>query len=127
MGSMGVTNCHSEPKIILLHSVPRGGNFSYICYNELVKNLTNYTYCVIIYKEYAMIIEEGNLRGVVAGFRNKNTVFEFLDGQKWIQAEYRKNCRDSFMPHARIRDIEGRYYIEIEGINDTVEVKRAGN
>ncbi|MDH3328318.1 MAG: hypothetical protein OEM01_03720 [Desulfobulbaceae bacterium] len=73
-----------------------------------------------------MIIEEGHLRGVVTGFVNKNTVFEFLDGNRWIQAEYRKNSHDAFMPHARIRDIRGRYFIEIDGINDQVEVKRAG-
>ncbi len=72
-----------------------------------------------------MIIEEGYLKGVVTGFKNKNTVFEFSKGNSWIQTEYRKNCHDAFMPHARIRDIEGRYFIEIDGINDKVEVKRA--
>ena len=73
-----------------------------------------------------MIIEEGHLKGVFTGFRNKETVFEFLNGSKWIQAVYRKHCYDAFMPHARIKDIDGRYYIEIEGIGDTVEVKKIG-
>jgi len=72
-----------------------------------------------------MIIEKGNLRGVVTGFRNKETVFEFLGGNRWIQAEYRKYPHDAFMPHAVIKDIGGRYYIEIEGIIDKVEVKKA--
>jgi hypothetical protein len=71
------------------------------------------------------IIEEGPLKGVITGFRNKETVFEFLGGSKWIQAQYRKYCHDAFMPHAVIRDIEGRYFIEIEGMTDKVEVRRA--
>lgn len=79
------------------------------------------------YTERSMIIEEGYLRGVVTGFRNKDTVFEFLNGNRWIQSEYRKHCNDAFMPHARITDVSGRYFIEIEGINDKVEVKKAGD
>lgn len=73
-----------------------------------------------------MIVEEGHLRGVVTGFRNKETVFEFLDGNRWIQAEYRRHSHDAFMPHAVIKDVGGRFYIEIEGMNDKVEVKKAG-
>ena len=72
-----------------------------------------------------MIIEDGHLKGVVTGFKNKETVFEFFDGSRWIQAEYKKHQHDAFMPHAIIKDVDGRYYIEIDGINDKVEVKRA--
>lgn len=71
-----------------------------------------------------MIIEKGHLRGIFTGFRNKETVFEFLDGNKWIQAEYRKYQHDAFMPHAVIKDIGGRYYLEVEGIHDSIEVKK---
>lgn len=72
-----------------------------------------------------MIIQKGHLRGIFTGFNNKNTVFEFTDGNKWIQAEYRKYHYDAFMPHAVIKDVNGRYFIEIEGVGDKVEVKRA--
>jgi hypothetical protein len=72
-----------------------------------------------------MIIEEGPLKGVIKGFRNKETVFEFLGGNRWIQAVYRKNCHDAFMPHAVIKDIGGRFYIEIDGIGDRIEVRKA--
>jgi len=78
----------------------------------------------MLYKK-DMIVEQGYLKGVITGFKNKETVFEFLDGNRWIQAEYYKHCHDAFMPHAVIKDFGGRFYIEIEGINDKVEVRKA--
>lgn len=74
-----------------------------------------------------MIIEQGYLKGSITGFKNKKTVFEFIDGSTWIQAQIKKYSHHTLMPHARVRDINGRFYLEIEGMKEGVEVRRVEN
>lgn len=72
-----------------------------------------------------MIIEKGYLKGEITGFNNKKTIFEFIDGNTWVQAQFKRCSHQTFMPHAKVRDINGRYYLEIEGMREGVEVRRA--
>ena len=71
------------------------------------------------------IIEDGQLKGSFKGFKNRDTVFEFYGGRKWKQNEYKYNYHYAYMPKAKVTDQGGRYYLEVEGMNDKVEVKRA--
>jgi len=71
------------------------------------------------------IIEEGYLKGAVSGYGNKQTLFEFFNGGTWRQAEYKKLGHDAFMPFAMVKNIDGRCYLEIEGMQEGVLVIRS--
>jgi hypothetical protein len=70
------------------------------------------------------IIEQGQLKGVFRGFHNTETVFEFYSGSKWRQNEYKYNYHYACGASAKVVDDRGRYRLEVEGMNDTVEVVR---
>jgi hypothetical protein len=70
------------------------------------------------------VVEKGQLKGAIRGFRNRETVFQFLSGRKWRQNEYKYLYHYSYMPQARVIETNGRYLLQIEGINDAVEVVR---
>jgi len=72
-----------------------------------------------------MIVEEGQIKGSFRGFRNRDTIFEFYGGGKWKQAEYKYHYYYAYMPRAKVIDEGGRYLIQVEGMSDTVEVRRA--
>jgi hypothetical protein len=62
-------------------------------------------------------------RGECEGF-NGDRVFELVNGQKWQQAVYRYKYRYRYRPSVRIwRDARGDY-IEIEGMDELVRVRR---
>ena len=42
-------------------------------------------------EEIMAVIEEGDLRGAFKGFRNRDTIFEFMYGNKWKQNQYKYN------------------------------------
>jgi len=68
------------------------------------------------------IIHEGTLKGSFRGFKDRDTVFEFTDGSMWKQNEYKYNYHYSYRPQAKIVERNSRYFIEVDGMNDTVEV-----
>lgn len=70
------------------------------------------------------VIEEGQLKGSFRGFKNRDTVFEFDGGRKWKQNEDKYHYHYAYMPKAKVIDEGGRYYLEVEGMNDKVEVQR---
>lgn len=72
-----------------------------------------------------MIIEEGQLKGSFKGFKNRDTIFEFYGGQKWKQAEYNYCYHYAYMPRAKIIQEGGRYMLHVEGMSDSIEVRRA--
>lgn len=71
-----------------------------------------------------MIIEDGQLKGSFKGFKNRETIFEFYGGRKWQQAEYKYNYHYAYMPRAKVVEKGGRYVLEVEGMSDSVEVRR---
>lgn len=72
-----------------------------------------------------MIAEEGQLKGSFKGFKNRETIFEFYGGRKWLQAEYKYNYHYAYMPRAKVIQEGGRYILTVEGMGDSVEVRRA--
>lgn len=71
------------------------------------------------------VIEEGQLKGAFRGFKNRETVFQFYAGKAWKQNEYKYHYHYAYMPRAKVISESGRYYLEVEGMNEKVEVKRA--
>jgi hypothetical protein len=70
------------------------------------------------------VIIEGQLRGAIRGFHNRDTLFEFVNGQVWRQAEYKYLYQYLYMPSAQVVDSPEGIVIQIEGIDDTVRVLR---
>lgn len=68
------------------------------------------------------IIEEGQLRGSIEGFKDRDTVFQFAGGRKWKQNEYKYQYNYAYMPYAKIIESGGRYMLEIEGMSGSVVV-----
>ena len=75
--------------------------------------------------EKEMIVEEGQIKGAFKGFKNRDTIFEFYSGGKWQQAEYKYHYYYAYMPRAKVIQDRGRYMLHVEGMNDSVEVRRA--
>jgi hypothetical protein len=71
-----------------------------------------------------MIIEEGQLKGAFKGFKNRDTIFEFYGGRKWKQDEYKYHYHYAYMPDAKVVEDGGRYMLHVEGMDDSVEVRR---
>lgn len=72
------------------------------------------------------VVQEGQLRGAFRGFKNRDTVFEFMsDGRKWRQAEYKYVYRYMYSPRARVVDDGGMQFIEVDGMDERVQVRRA--
>ena len=70
------------------------------------------------------VIEEGQLKGHFRGFRNRETVFEFRNGHKWRQNEYKYHYHYAYMPNAKVIDDNGIFELEVEGTDDEVPVVR---
>lgn len=70
------------------------------------------------------VVHEGTLKGAFKGFKNRETVFEFTDGTAWRQNEHKYNYSYAYMPHARIVQRDAAYYIEVDGLADSVQVVR---
>lgn len=68
------------------------------------------------------VIEEGQLKGSIKGFKNRDTVFQFFGGRKWKQNEYKYEYHYAYMPRAKVIKSGGRYLLEIEGMRSSVEV-----
>lgn len=69
-----------------------------------------------------MILQEGQLRGAFKGFKNRDTLFEFYGGGVWRQNEYKYRYHYAYMPHAKVVQRDGGYYLEVEGMDDSVAV-----
>jgi hypothetical protein len=70
------------------------------------------------------IVEKGQLKGAFKGFHNTETVFEFYSGSKWRQNEYKYNYHYSYGPSAKVVNDSGRYWLQVDGMSDSVEVVR---
>ena len=72
-----------------------------------------------------IVAAEGRLRGSFKGFRNRDTLFRFQTGSEWRQAQYHYHYHYAYSPNARVVQKGSRFYIEVDGLADSVEVKRA--
>jgi hypothetical protein len=72
---------------------------------------------------YVDLITESSIEGECEGF-DSHRVFELVNGQEWQQTDYRYKYRYRYRPSARIwRDASGDY-IELEGMDELVRVRR---
>lgn len=69
-------------------------------------------------------ISSGQLKGEFNGFKDDKTIFEFMNGQKWRQIEYRYHYHYAYMPKAKILYDNGRYFLEVNGLSQLVQVMR---
>ena len=69
-----------------------------------------------------MVVHGGTLKGAFKGFRDRETVFEFTDGQRWRQNEYKYHYHYAYRPDAKILQKGSTYFIEVEGVDESVEV-----
>jgi hypothetical protein len=70
------------------------------------------------------VIYKGMIKGKFMGFKNGYNIFEFADGQKWRQNENKFLHHYAFNPEAQIFQKEGKYYLEVKGVSEPVEIKR---
>ena len=68
--------------------------------------------------------EEGQLRGSIRGFHNRDTLFEFYGGGIWRQAEYLYHYHYAYMPRAKVIEEHERLMLHIDGMDESVEVRR---
>jgi hypothetical protein len=70
------------------------------------------------------VIYKGMIKGKFMGFKSSYTKFEFADGQVWRQNENKYLHQYLFNPEAQIIYKDEKYYLEVKGISETVEVRR---
>ena len=77
-----------------------------------------------IFGDIMSIIEKGQTEGEFNGFKDNNTIFKFFGGNAWQQDEYKYNYHYEYMPKAKVFELSGEFYLEIETMNDKVKVKK---
>ncbi len=70
------------------------------------------------------VISKGTIKGKFMGFKNSYTKFEFADGQVWRQNESKYLSHYAYNAEAQIVYKDEKYYLEVKGISETVEVRR---
>jgi hypothetical protein len=72
------------------------------------------------------VVIEAQIKGAFGGWKQGN-VFVLNQGyhKKWKQVEDRYQFRNSYRPKAKLLRDGLTHYLEVEGMDDMVEVKRA--
>jgi hypothetical protein len=69
------------------------------------------------------VVVESQITGAFEGWSGE-TVFELTNGQKWQQARYSYRYVYKYMPRVKILSDGSRYYLAVDGMDDTIEVRR---
>ena len=69
------------------------------------------------------IVSESQISGDFEGWSGE-TVFELTNGQKWQQTRYAYRYAYKFMPRVQILSDGSRYFLSVNGMNETIEVRR---
>lgn len=70
------------------------------------------------------VVYKGTIKGKFTGFKNATTTFEFSDGQVWRQCEHKFLYQFKQSPEVKIVYKNNKYYLEVQGVEEMVEVKR---
>jgi hypothetical protein len=70
------------------------------------------------------VLEEGTITSDFKGFDGRSK-FEFQSGRVWEQAEYKYSYHYAHRPHAIIVDGVDGVVLQVDGMTDTVRVRRA--
>jgi len=74
-------------------------------------------------EEKKNVVSKGTIKGKFTGFKSSK-IFEFTDGQKWRQSEAKFVNYFAVNPEVEITQKDGKYFIEVRGLEKTVEVRR---
>lgn len=69
------------------------------------------------------LVVESRIDGEFEGW-DGDRVFPLINGQKWQQARYKYRYRYRYMPKAKIWREGSRHYLEVDGIDEMIEVRR---
>jgi len=75
----------------------------------------------VLAEEYMKI--ESQISGAFTGWHG-NALFKLVNGQFWLQAEYKYKYRYKYRPRAVITRSGGGYQLEVEGMDSTVLVRQ---
>lgn len=70
------------------------------------------------------LLEDGTITSDFKGFDGSST-FEFDSGRVWVQAEYKYSYHYAYRPRALVVDGADGIVLQVEGMSDTVRVRRA--
>lgn len=70
------------------------------------------------------VVYKGSIKGKFTGFKNTTTKFEFADGQVWRQVEHKFKYMFKPNPDAQIIYKDNKYFLEVQGMDEMVEIKR---
>ncbi len=70
------------------------------------------------------LVAQSRIHGEFNGW-NGQSMYQFQNGQRWKQAHYRYRYIYKYMPRAKVWRQGSRYYLEVEGMNEMIEVQRA--
>ena len=72
------------------------------------------------------VVVEGHVKGAFSGWgQGKEFVLDRGTHRKWRQVEDRYEFRYAFKPKAKVLRDGSRFYLEVEGMDDMVEVAKA--
>lgn len=69
------------------------------------------------------VVTESRIKGVFKGWAGRG-IHELMNGQRWEQASSEHRYRYLFSPSARVIAERGSYWLEVEGMDDRVQVRR---
>ncbi|MEZ4816287.1 MAG: hypothetical protein R3A80_13970 [Bdellovibrionota bacterium] len=52
------------------------------------------------------------------------SIYELINGQIWKQARFKYKYVYKYCPNAKILNVNGRHYLQVEGMNELIEVRR---
>ena len=71
----------------------------------------------------ARTVIKSHINGIFDGFE-EGKVFELLNGQIWIQTDYKIGVYALAMPEVIIYSKDGYYYMKVKGVKDVVRVEQ---
>ena len=72
------------------------------------------------------VIVDSILSGAFSGWSG-HTLFSFINGQHWVQCRYAYHYQYLYRPHTKIICENNEYYLQVEGVNKTIPVKRVSD
>lgn len=73
--------------------------------------------------EKGRVEHEGQIKGAFKGWTGRG-VYELTDGSLWQQVHYSYHYHYAYRPHARVVNVGGTLYLEVDGMSERIEVRR---
>jgi hypothetical protein len=69
------------------------------------------------------VVEDSYIKGAFKGWTGRG-VYELVNGHKWKQVEYKYKYQYHYRPRAWILEDGGSYHLKVEGMDETIKVRR---